>query len=85
MMMSKLNKRVDLSSCTYGISKDKLCTIRAQLYELGIKHTFTLENSYLGYYDKNLKKIVQYNEKDYEALAVSLIEALFIVTRTNNL
>ena len=50
LIMSKLEKRFDLLSCTYGISRDKETSLRGQIYEMGVRNCFTLENSYYGFY-----------------------------------
>jgi hypothetical protein len=53
--MSKLNENFDASSCTYGLSKDKVNTVRSQLFNIGI-NAYTLENSYFGRERNGLKE-----------------------------
>ena len=45
--MSKVNDNFDMYSCTYGLTKDKINTVRSQLLSIGI-NSYTLENSYFG-------------------------------------
>lgn len=49
-VMSKINKRFDLSSSTFNTTIDKKNTLRNQLYETGMKNCITVESSYFGYW-----------------------------------
>lgn len=42
MSMKKLEPRFDIFGCTYGVSKDKESTIRAQMNNMGVIHSYTL-------------------------------------------
>lgn len=78
LIMSKIEERFELVSCTYGITRDKENTVRAQLYDIGIHDCYTLENSYYGYSNKANENIQPYREKDYKEIASSIIKSLYI-------
>lgn len=77
LLMSRMEERFDINSCTYGITRDKEKTIRAQLNEIGIVDSYTLQNSYYGYMNRD-KQIIVYNEKDYWEISRSTIKSIYI-------
>lgn len=78
MAMHLLEPRFHLHDCTYGITKDKLNTIRSTINNMGILHSYTLETSLHGWKDQN-GAIVAYQEQDYCHIARSLINSIFLI------
>jgi hypothetical protein len=76
-IMSKFDAKFDLYSCTYGVSYDKWCTIRSQMFDEGIKNAYTLENSYFGYEYQNKTK--GYSESDLKSLGVTILKSLHLL------
>lgn len=76
--MKKLETRFNLSSCTYGIAKDKETTLRSKMNSLGIRHSYTVETSQFGW--KNDKgEILHFNEADYKSIAKNILNSIFVM------
>jgi hypothetical protein len=82
-VVSKLDKRFELTSCTFGSTADKKNTLRNQLLEAGMKNCVTVENSYFGYWEEKMPKM--YNEDSFASITHSILKTLyFMLVEENN-
>ena len=73
-MCCQKNPMFRLKSCRFHLDRDKEGTARQAVFNnLNVKHSYTLEASYLGYKAKG--KLVQFSVQDYESCGETLLQS----------
>ena len=79
-LMGKFCEQFDYTSCTYGLTKDKLSTIRGRFSSIGI-NCYTLENSYFGWFNKTYQC---FTSASFNKIGESLLKSLYIMYCSNS-